>query len=206
MPSEIMSSDIQGLLGGEFLRVFDLELDPAAKKLSFFLHNACGPRVVHWTKDPWTVLKFQMNNRTDPGNWMVGQNVRDYHIVVPAQLNGMDVSATVDTGADVSFMKMGDIKRMLSEAEMKQVELVPATDKNADPDDALHTYRFKSLNLNGLEVRNLKVVIFPGDRSHDEKMFDARPELTLGEDVLHKLHMYISYGEKNVYITASGAH
>lgn len=207
IPSDIMSKSIQGLLGGEFLRVFDLEIDPAAKQLSFFLHSDCGARVVHWTSSPYAVLDFEMNNRSFAGNWMVGSSVHDYHIVVPARLNGSEVSATIDTGADVSFMNMGDAEDLLSADELKQMKPVDdKADKNADPDKIDYIYKFKSVELNGIAVRNLKVMIFPGRRSHAEKSLDGKPQLTIGNDVLNKLHVYIAYDQHKLYITGAGVH
>ena len=33
---------------------------------------------------------------------------------------------------------------------------------------------------------------------------DARiPDLTLGMDVLHQLHLYVVFGQKNLYVTAN---
>ena len=97
------------------------------------------------------------------------------------------------------------------------MEAIPS----AKPDDLFqYRYRFKTLSLDGLAVNNPLVYILPDAaekafrHNHDAKMdIDAiygqhlsGPELVLGTNVLSKLHLFISYKEKVLYLTAADAH
>lgn len=79
--------------------------------------------------------------------------------------------------------------------------------------------RFKSLTIGGITVSNAMIGILTDAASksfwnahgnwieHDPVYgLDFKPApILLGLDVLSKLHLYIAYGEKALYVTAAGA-
>jgi predicted aspartyl protease len=169
-----------GLIGPDIMRQFDLDLDYAKAKVNFFLHDHCEGRVVYWAKD-WAELPLNSSEE-------------DYgHISVRGQLDGHNFKMLVDTGASTTIMPLEAARSIFGwhgdPPELKRV------DQNPDESDAMYTYPFKELTLNGVTIKNPKVLL-----SHN-KMGVAAPEIILGETVLSKLHVYIAYKEKKMYVT-----
>ncbi|MGD0144141.1 MAG: pepsin/retropepsin-like aspartic protease family protein [Rhizomicrobium sp.] len=182
---------IAGILAPDVMRRFDVEFDFAGGKFNVFSQDHCAGRVVYWAAD-YAVLPFKMNDvLRDEGAQEEG-----FHIVVDATLDGKIVRVLVDTGSDVSYMtiKVAHDLFGLDEAALTRL------DKGKDESEAIYTYPFKALDLQGVSVQNPKIVVEP-DKLGDP---DA-PELTVGMTVLKKLHLYIAYGEKKLYVTGADA-
>ena len=52
LPDGIFPSDVDGILGADFLANFDLDFDFAKAKLSLFSRDHCDGKVVYWTHEP----------------------------------------------------------------------------------------------------------------------------------------------------------
>ena len=199
----LTGNGIDGTLAPDFLSRFEVDFDFAAHKLNFFAPDHCPGKVVYWS-DAYVEIPFKVDNIT--------------HVTVPMALDGHETSATIDTGASITTLSEAMTRSVFGLSDTSPgMEAIPS----AKPDDLFqYRYRFKTLSLNGLAVNNPLIYILPDAagrtfrRNHDAKMdIDAiyglhlsGPQLVLGSDVLSKLHLFISYKEKVVYLTAAGAH
>lgn len=200
-------AEVDGLLSPDFLSLFDIEIDIAKKKMNLFSQDHCPGKVVYWTRDGYAELPFRFTS---------GAIMATPHITLRMTLDGHDISAALDTGADGAFMQRKSAVRIFGIDETS-----PGVAKSPNSSDALPIYRkqFGSLALGGLTVQNPVVDILPNSEEdafrmeHSEKSRDdpiygsslAPEDFTLGMNVLSKLHLYIAYKEKKVYITAADA-
>lgn len=202
MPPSAVAADSQGLLSGEFLHLFDLEMDPVAAKFSLFLHNECSERVVHWTHGPYAALDFRMSQMDASNSWRIVRRAQEWHIVVPAKLDGEDIEVTIDTGASTSVMQYGEAEALLSSDQMHQLKRVDTDFGSISP---VYRHPFKILDLGGVQIKNPSVGIVPGSRGTPAKILSPKPQLILGDNVLNQLHVYIAYQDHKIYITAADA-
>jgi predicted aspartyl protease len=197
------SSTIDGTLGPDFLSRFEVDFDFAAHKLNLFAPDHCEGKVVYWAK-AYVEVPFKIDDIT--------------HIAVPMMLDGHETTANIDTGAGITTLS-----EAMTRGTFGLTETSPGMeqDSSAKPGDLFqYRYRFKSLSLSGLAVNNPLVYILPDKasrgfrRDHDAKMdIDAiygdqlkGPQMVLGANVLSKLHLFVSYKEKKLYLTAADAH
>ena len=195
-------NSFEGTLGVDFLSRFDVEIDSANRKLNLFSPDHCTGKVVYWAKS-YADVTFTIH----------GTN-----IVVPLTLDGKSLNGVLDTGSSGSTINKTIAYRVFGLGETSpDVEHL----SDAKPDDLIqYRFRFKSLDFNGVSVSNPLLFFLPDNgmnglaNEHPDKLvrdpiygadFKA-PDLILGMDVLSPLHLYISYKEKTLYVTAADAH
>lgn len=165
---------------------FDLDFDFANAKLSLFSKDHCDGKVVYWTHEPTSKISFTKD--------------AFYHISIHVQLDGHDVKGIVDTGAERSVMSLETAEDLFDlrddAAELKHVP-GPNGTKNA------RHYPFKQLSFADVIVSNPDLTLVP---DHEAGMGPNAPDLIIGMGILRQLHLYIAYGEKNIYVSAASAH
>jgi len=193
---------IDGTIGPDVLEHVDVELDFAGRKVNLISQDHCEGKVVYWS-DRFTETDFALS---------------DQHIVIPMMLDGQEVKAIVDTGAPLTYLNETVSHRLFGiDSKSPGIE----RDPGAPPDSPdAYRYRFKSLSVAGVMVKNPLIGIIP-DRAHqafsrrhtNKEDFDpveaprmSELQLLLGMNVLTKLHLYIAYKEHKLYITAANAH
>jgi hypothetical protein len=113
------------------------------------------------------------------------------------------MDATVDTGAPYTTMSLETAERIFH-IDSKSPDLKPV--KSNDGKSIFgYTYPFKTLSLGGLTVNNPHVILVP-DATSVYLGGNTVPNVLLGFSILSKLHLYIAYGEHNLYITPANAH
>ena len=183
LPDSEVSNGMQGLLAADILRGYDDDFDFANAKLNLFEQSRCDGNLVYWTDDPAAEIPFKVDD--------VG------HIEFTLSLDGKDIRATLDTGAADTVLDLETAERLfgLDEKDPNLVVHHPGTD------DRYYTYPFKTLTFGGVAVANPRLVLIPRG-SH---VYDG-PEMLLGMGVLRRLHMYISYRQRKLVVTAAAAH
>lgn len=186
--------DVEGSLAPDYLVNFDLDFDFGGHKFNLVSPEHCKDAVVYWS-DTYAEIKFYKNG--------------DGHIVVPVTLDGFQTTAMIDTGSTDSFISAGIAAKAFH---------LPLVELSADdPDKPVMEYaiRFKTLELGGITVQNPLIGLMPDEeyrvpgRLHqyylpDSGDLDFTP-LIIGLDVLRKLHIYIAYDEKKLYVTGANA-
>lgn len=187
-------------LAPDIMHVFDVEFDFAAGKFELFAPSDCGEKVVHWTHEPYAVLPFEMNENGRYGPFM--NQGGGWQIVARATLDGTEVDATIDTGSYVSNMTLGDANEVIPSGEDKNLKHI---DNGAGAGET-YSYPFKSLKLDAIAIDNPTIIIRPNKLGVLARAGKIRPQLLLGASVLRRLHLYISYKEKKIYLTDAVAH
>lgn len=196
---------VDGELAGDIMHRYDTEMDFAGGKISYFLPDHCDGHVVHWTSAPASVVEFR---RGQPGS----RNNTDTHIRFHVTLDGKDLLAVLNTAAprtqlsakaaDAMFNVTGDTPGVVPLGAMSGRKVFG--------------YVFKTLAFGDVTVINPHIAIIPdiigvndpdnSDRtgSHIKKVDDdLGPDLSIGMDVLKKLHIYVATNEQKLYITAA---
>ncbi|HWA92337.1 MAG TPA: retropepsin-like aspartic protease [Rhizomicrobium sp.] len=198
---------VDGLLAPDFLSLFDIELDFAAKKMNLFSQDHCAGKVVYWTRSGYAELPFHYTN---------GAIAVTPHIELRMALDGHDLATDLDTGASYTFFGRKTAVRIFGIDETSPgVTRVPGSSDKFP----IYTKQFGTLALGGLTVNNPQVEILPdgaddsfrmqhSEKSRDDPIYGTYllgADFTLGMNVLSKLHLYIAYKEHKIYLTAAGA-
>ncbi|HEX4295371.1 MAG TPA: retropepsin-like aspartic protease [Rhizomicrobium sp.] len=189
-----------GVLGGNMLTDYDLDFDFANKKLNLISRKHCEGKVVYWPAGTVAVVPIKVTD--------------EFHIQVPVQLDGHDYTALLDTGAAYTILDLHDATRDFS---LKPGDADTPAHGHLGPGDENPTYvhRFKSLSLKGMAISNPVVALLPdlmgsklahpvdtvANRLRDPGAETAPRDMILGMDILRRLHLYIAYTEKKLYIT-----
>ncbi len=196
LPAGGLDPTVAGILAPDILHRFDIEFDFAGGKFNVFSQDHCEGNVVYWAND-YAVLPFSSDATWADEYTLASSNeYAGYALVTNATLDGKAVKVQIDTGSSVSWMTLDAARRVLGldTASLKRL------DTGKQDSDAFYTYPFKSLELQGVSVLNPNIVLTP-DKLNDP----YRPDIILGMTVLSKLHLYIAYGEKKIYVTGAGA-
>ncbi len=200
---ETFEPDEDGIIAPDLLQLFDVELDFAAHRMNLFSPDHCPGKVVYWAKEH-AAIPFKMPD--------------GYHIVVPVALDGRTLMAYFDTGAPSTLLS-----QHIAEAIFNAGPDASGTEKRpgAQPQDLIqYQHRFKSLAFGGVSVTNPLIYLLPDEaekairrnyddpKSMDDPVYGLQlrlPRLTIGENVIKRLHVYIAYKEKVMYVTAADA-
>jgi hypothetical protein len=197
-----------GALAPDLMFRNDVELDFAAGKLSYFSQDHCEGHVVYWPNSGIAVVPFQTSR-----NGRVGSR-QDSHIRVPVMIDGRPFLATIATGEPRSTMT----------AKEAQYQFNVTSDQpgRGDTDTRAFSHVFGNLSfggVGGVNVANPQMLIVPnlvgnrltnvlgpgGERATRYDNPDLVAQVTIGMDVLKKLHIYIAFAERKLYITAAAA-
>lgn len=188
LPDRAIDSNSAGLLGPDIMSNYDIEFDFAHARFNFFAPNACPGRVVYWTKDVAAQIPMHVD--------------RSWHITVPVSIDGKNLTAMIDSGAEHSTMNLSTAKALfgITPADPGMKQFAKASINGARPVVVYH-YHFGALTLDGVAVNNPSIDILP-----DEAYNDENPQLLIGISILRQLRVYIAYKEQMLYATSAEAH
>jgi hypothetical protein len=208
-----------GILAGDMMSHYDVEIDFAARKLAYFSSDHCEGHVVYWKTSAVATVPFEMFH---PDNSVIGQrprfsSIQDTHIRVPVTLDGKDFTAVINTAAPNSTMSAKTAKFVFGITEDSPGS-VPLGMVGGDPKHKIIGHVFSSLAFSGVAVSNAHIAIIPdlvGSKDPNNNIATGSlvqrvddgvgPEVTIGMDVLKRLHLYIAYHERKLYITPADA-
>ena len=166
-----------GLLGADWLSAFDVEIDLPQRRMRLYQVHDCSGDYVPWS-----------GARVSSAVQLYGRGL----VLLPATLDGSEVRALLDTGANRSA---------LGEAAADQIGLT-ATALTRDPvsqsvgvDGAISAtreHRFDTLRVAGLRTSGLVVSISP--------LRLGIADLLLGADWLAHVRVWISYANRRVTV------
>lgn len=184
-----------GIFGADFLRVYDVDLDFSNKKMRLVSPEHCTGQVVYWNPAVFSQIPMTIS---DNG-----------HIIIPVTLDGVEAKAMIDTGASHSIIHekffTHNFTNNANEATLKGKI-------NNEDVEGMSDHHFKRLTMNGLSIDNPVLTVLPdvaGDkRTMSEQEYAdinsaKNPALILGARILSRLHIYIAYKEKRLYISAA---
>lgn len=195
-----------GMFAPDLMQNYDIELDFAGRKLTYFLTDHCPGRVVYWTNSGFTSVDYK--------GW--DNNSARRAITIPVTLDGNQVFAEIDTALPITTLD-ADAARSLFNLTADSQGAIPLGALDNNPTHRVFGWTFKSLQIGGLAISNTRMRVEPdliGTRDNDMLTASSRvrrvtdefqPTLRLGMDVLRRLHLYIAANERKLYITpASG--
>ena len=239
---------------------FDVEMDFANRKLTYFSPNHCPGHVVHWQADMASAIPIGIVRRADdsarhgsiasdvalinsadnladadyfmslidsnPG--ITGSDVR-----IKVVLDGQTFTANIDTALEYSTVNSDAARARLdvraSSPGSQSIESLVAQDPNRKDAPAkgetvtvygnrIFAHAFHTLSFGGVTVTNPKLVVHPdntGNYDHDNGQVtgshlyhlddNVLPDVSIGMDVLSKLHLYFAFPERKLYVTAASA-
>ena len=177
---------LDGTLSPDMMSQFDVDIDFAKSTMSLFAADHCPGQAVYWTKTPFLAVPIQVAANSG-------------HIRIPVMLDDRPATASIDTGADNTFMSMKVAEEFgITEKSpgLKVLRSFGAGGKFKE-----YTYPFKTLDLGGITVKKPRVTILS-----DEMLGGGLgKEMTLGVSFLRQLHLYIAYKERKLYMTPAEA-
>jgi Tfp pilus assembly protein PilF len=174
---------LDATLGGDYLRAFDIEIDPVKGSVSFFLKNSCGDKVVYWPHDDISEIPLNID-------------LPNKHINITAIVNGKAISGILDTGSSVSYLDLTTARRMFGVDENTPgMQLVNSKANKKDDRLEIFRYRFQTLTLGDFTFKNPTI--------HLAHMTGYGPRFILGMQELHGLHLFFAYGQEKLYMTTS---
>jgi hypothetical protein len=196
------SAPYDGLMTGSFFKNYDIELDFYGNKLNYLTPTSCADphQVVFWPHTEVAIIPTTM---------------ADGKIQVQVNVNGQVINAVLDTSSPQTIMR-----RDIAELKLGLKANTPTMMPDGDLEDGrgMQVYKafFKQISFaGGVTAINVPVQVRSNSMIHNlnrqptlgsRAQFNADPripELTLGMDVLHQLHLYIVYNQDNIYVTAA---
>jgi predicted aspartyl protease len=185
MPDGILTGDIQGLLAPDIMRAYDDDFDFANMKFALFDPSHCEGNLVYWTREPSSEIPFKVDE--------VG------HIQFPVALDGQEISVALDTGASTSVIDLETAERLFNFEENDP----RLTKLGRTVHGYTYKFPFKSLTFGGVTVQNPELVLVSTEDSH---MRFGPTHGLIGIGILRQLHMYVSYHQHKLFVTAASAH
>jgi len=182
IPDSRVPPGIDGTLAPDMLRAYDAEFDFAGDKFNLYLQNSCMP--VEWTTTPHVEIPFKLDG--------------DGHITLTVQLDGKDVSTSLDTGSSLSILRLES-----AEATFGFDDRSPLLTRAGQTALArVYKYPFRLLQFGDVGVGTVAI---PNPElalmSRADTGMIYGPDLILGMGVLRNLHMYINYKQQKIYAT-----
>jgi len=146
LPGMGSATVVDGLLGRDFLSEFDLQFDTAARRLTLYDVHGCSGRFL-----PWRSPYFAVPAAT----------VMPHLLVLPIALNGVRLTALLDTGSSSSLVTLPGMIRLGLTPQMladDPVALVRGIGRQAP---AMHQHRFESLQVGDETIRQPLIWVAP---------------------------------------------
>ncbi|MCP5412511.1 MAG: aspartyl protease family protein [Alphaproteobacteria bacterium] len=214
-PSESSNTDVVGYMGADILSHFDVEFDFAAGKMNLFSQDHCLGQVIYWKHVAVSMVplsEFQPTS-SESRTGYAGYLKRFEQMWVPVTLDDKSVPAQISTSPYSRIQS--DIAQGAFGIDANSPGSERPANVMADPDTFEHT--FSNLVFDGVTVTNPHFVIYPYNpaqyarriRRTDTRLANLRDRspahIVIGMNILSKLHLFASFGERRLYITeASG--
>lgn len=169
---------IDGLLGRDFLSVFDLDLDFANRRLILYHVAGCSGRFLPW-KDKYAVVPSAF----------VGQN----GLIVPVTLDETPLRALVDSGAGGSVLAAPGMARLGT--KLGSLEGDPSAQISGLGPRILtvHRHRFASLSIGDETMQSPALWVEP-------IRLQPTADMLLGVDWLARHRVWISYQTQQFFV------
>jgi hypothetical protein len=196
---DFAQAGFDGLLGTNMMQRYDIDLDFARGRLNYFSPEQCEDAGVYWAPAAVSSVPFEANSGI---------------VYVPVTLDGHRIVALLDTSADRTILNPQLASRLFG-LEAGSLQPANVTNGGALIKTGMHT--FSSLTLGGLIFNNPQIAI-PFDilsqnthEFHASKILRDRynlseflPPMIIGMDVLKQSHLYISFRNQRIYVSAAG--
>jgi predicted aspartyl protease len=135
LPPMSVGVSIDGLLGRDFLSVFDLELDMAVQRLTLYDVAGCGGRFLPWTP-PYASVQ--------------AETPMTHALILPITLDSHRLTALLDTGASASIIALPGMIRLGLTPAALAADPAAETRGVGRQTPEMHRHRFTSLQIGGV--------------------------------------------------------
>ncbi len=167
-----------GLLGSDYLSVFDLDLDLAAGTLGIYAMQDCATGAIPWS------LPFVTVPATRPKAGV---------LLVPVQIDGRILQAELDTGAVASLVTARGAARLGLAANPSDARAGPALRGVGRQEMAVQIREFAEIRFGPLVLRDAHLAVGAPAGGYP---FD----MILGLDILRDARLWISYASNRVLV------
>jgi hypothetical protein len=191
---EIPDYQPAGLLGQDVLQNYDVDFDFAASKLNLIDPDHCKGKVIYWQSSTLAIVPFRFDG--------------SFHITFPVVVDGKEVTAMLDTGASATTMNLTTARSIFHvNVHAPDVQKVGELKGNIYTSD-VYQRQFKSVVFGDVTVTNPIIQLLPDmvtpqyrSRFAMSSLVKGFPDVILGMSTLSKLHIYVAYKERTLYIT-----
>ena len=198
------SKPYDGLMTGDFFRLYDVELDFAQHKLNYLTPTNCADpdQIAYWPHA--AVAAIPMTN--------LGGKIQ-----VEVSIQGHTIPAVIDTASAHTVMRR-DVAELMLGLKADTPEMMPDGDLKDGIGLQVYRHTFPKISFaGGVTAYNVPALVQTDSMFHDinrapvlgqRATFAADPRqripgLTLGMDVLSQLHLYAVHGQQMLYVTAA---
>ena len=194
------SAPFDGRLTNDFFKQYDVEMDFGAMQITWLTPTQCtdADQVAYWANG---------------GVAVVPMNMKDGKIVVPVTIEGHTITAVLDTSSEHTVLRR-DVAEQVLGLKGGAPDMTDAGGLKDGVGQPVYRHLFPKISFSGVggvTAVNVPAMIATNsltDSGRDlmlgsrAQTTDARiPDLVLGMDVLHQLHLYAVFGQKRLYIT-----
>jgi len=194
------SAPYDGFLTGDFFRQYDVELDFGKKQMTWLTQTNCTDpdQVVFWAHHEVAIIPVTLAN--------------DGRLQMQAMVPGHLINAEIDTSSAHTVMRR-DIAELYVGVAGK--DMMPVGDLEDGRNMQVYVSTFPQITFAGGGVTAFNVPVLIQDfsmrhdlnqavlGSHSQFANERIPDLVIGMDVLHNLHMYVVPGQGRVYVTST---
>lgn len=190
----------------------DLDIDFAGHKLSFFSPNHCEGKVIYWPADAVAVVPMRNAGfQQAPAFSSQRYVIQTDRIMIPVMLDGKKIDALIDTGATNNVLNLRVAEDRFG-FDPNAPDVLPVGQLGNNASAKVYRKQFATLSFEGVTVTNPVLDLLPdkqtgafGDNRPTGTLIhpadSGLPDLIVGMPVLSKLHIYVAYKERKVYIT-----
>ena len=171
---------VDGLLGRDYLSVYDLDLDVPARRLTLYQTTGCVGRFLPWTG---AYTRVQVSTPTENA------------LVVPVVLDGTPLRALLDTGASGSLLGSAGMFRMRLDLGALQGDHSDQVNGLGPHVVTMHRHQFRSLQVGEQSVQSPSIWVAP---VHLTPIVD----MLLGADWLADRRVWLSYATRQIFVAA----
>jgi hypothetical protein len=225
--------DVSGAIGPDLMVRYDVEMDFSGQRLTYFSQDHCPGHILHWSTDAVTQVPISITSRArdfpppmPPG--AVGglpPDFVDFVMTRPSPVLGTDIrvqvmldghmfTANIDTGLDISTIDSEEARdalnvllddRSANLPEAQQDQPLAAGTETVTVTEFRRQHRFHSLTFGGVTVVNPLFVLKPTPLGAHRVGAPNSPDITIGMNVLRRLHLYFAFGERMLYVSATAS-
>ena len=168
-----------GFLSGSILFIFDLDIDIPHRLVTLYMPRNCPDGGPAWNV-PFATLQAEPT---------VANHAQ---LAIPATLEGRDIRATIDTGAEVSVVSRGAASSAGIDESALERDGEIATQGFGSREASARVHRFGEFSVAGETFRSptMAVADLPAGAG----------DMLLGEDWLHTHRIWLSYASRRVYV------
>ena len=200
-PMNPNDASLVGALGPDILQNYDVDMDFGGRKLQLISPDHCEGKVVYWTAPTVAVVPMRL--------------AEDGKAVISVSLDGKKLEAVLNTGQVPTTMNLAVAEDRLNvDVNAPDVKQVGQVGKIASA--KIYRRQFQSLSFEGVTINNPEINLVPdevrarmpnknrpktGSLTRGDTVTSGLPDMTLGMSTLSKMHLYIAYRDRKVYIT-----